>query len=68
MFAHKIYHRVDQSVNEHLNHYIAVHTVKTSAALSKSAFVILSCKADQFSRSFMHAAVSFVELAALGRV
>ena len=57
---YKIYHRVDHSMNEHLNNFVVAHNTRASAALGELAPVIPRCKTDQFSRSLLPAAVACV--------
>ena len=54
---HKIYHRVDHHMNEYLNRFVAARNITTSATLGELALVIPWCKTDQFSQSFLPAAV-----------
>ena len=53
----RIYHSVDQPMNEHLSHFVAARNTKASAAPGKLALVIPRCRSDQFSLSFLPAAV-----------
>ena len=54
---YEIYHRVDHILKEYLNHYVAARNTRTSAALGELALEIPRCKTDQFSRSFLPAAL-----------
>ena len=54
---YKIYHRADHFMNGYLNHFAAARNTRTSAALSELGLVILCCRTDKFSRSFLPAAV-----------
>ena len=49
--------RVDHSMNENLKHCVAARNTRASVALGKLALVISRCRTDQFSRSFLSAAV-----------
>ena len=58
----EIYHRVDHPMNEYLNHFVAARNTRASAALCELAFVIERNKSDEFSRSFLAAAVHSLPL------
>ena len=62
---YEIYHRVDQHLNEYLNNFVAVCNTRASTALGELALVIPRCRTDQFSRSFLSAAVSLWNMLAL---
>ena len=44
-------------MNERLNHFVAAHNPRASAALGKLALLIPPCRTDQFSRLFLPVAV-----------
>ena len=54
---YKIYHRVDHHMNRYLNHFVVARNTRISVALVELALVIPRCRTDQFSRSFLLAAV-----------
>ena len=54
---YKIYRRVYHLMNKYLNCFIATLNTRASAALGELSLVIPSCRANQFSRSFLSAAV-----------
>ena len=54
---YKIYHRVDHSSNEYVNHFVAARNTKASPTLGELALVTPRCRTDQFSRSFLPAAL-----------
>ena len=54
---YKIYPRVDHSMNKYLKHFIAVRNTRASTA-QQMVLVFPNCRiTDQFSRSFLPAAV-----------
>ena len=59
---HKMYHRVNHPMNGHLNYFVAAHNTRALAALGGLALVNPSCRTDQFSRSFLPAAISLRNL------
>ena len=63
---YKIYHRVDLTINEYLNHFVAARNVRASAALGELALMIPSCRTDEFSRSFLSAVVCLWNLLSSG--
>ena len=48
--------QVDHSMNEYLNHFVAAHSTRASAALCELALVIPRCGAVKSARSFLPAA------------
>ena len=50
------YHSVDLPMNRYLNHFVTARNTEGSAALCELALIILRCRIDQFSRSFVAAA------------
>ena len=54
---YKIYHRVDHPMNEYLKHLVVARSTKAPTTLGELALVTPRCKTDQFSRSFLPAAV-----------
>ena len=56
-WLYKIYHRVDHHMNEYLDHFVSARNTRASAALGELALVFTRCRTDQFSRSFLPAAV-----------
>ena len=44
-------------MNEYLHYVVAARNIRASAALGELGLVIPHCKTDQFSRSFLTAAV-----------
>ena len=54
---YKIYHRADHSMYEYLYHFVVGHNTRASVALGDLDLVILCCIIDQFSLSFLPAAV-----------
>ena len=52
----KIYHRVDNPMNEYLNHFVAARNTRASVGLGELDLVIQRYRTDQFSRSFLPAA------------
>ena len=53
----EIYHRVDHPMNGYLNNFVAARNIRASASPGELALVIPCCRPDQFSRSFLPAAV-----------
>ena len=53
----EIFYRVDHPMKEYLKHFLSAHNSRASAALIELAWVFPRCKTDQFSRSFLPAAV-----------
>ena len=64
----KICHRVDHHMSEYLHHFVAARITRASAAMGELPVVLPSCRADQFSQSFLPCCLTSVELAAVGRV
>ena len=54
-WLYKIYHRVDNPMNEYLDHFVAALNFRTSAALCEFTLAISRCRTEQFSRSFLPA-------------
>ena len=54
---YEIYRRVDHPMDEHLNHLVATRNTRSAVVLGELALVIPGCRTDQFSRSFLPAAV-----------
>ena len=54
---YKIYDRVDHSMKVYLNCFVAARSTRASATLDELALAIPRCRIDQFSRSFLPAAV-----------
>ena len=54
---YEIYHTADNPMNEYLNNFVAARNTRASAALGELALLIPRCRTDQFSRSFLAAAV-----------
>ena len=48
---------MNHPINEYLKHYVAACNTRASAALGELALVIPRCRTNQFSRSFLPAAV-----------
>ena len=44
-------------MNEYLNHSVAARNIRPSAALGELALMISLCRTDQFSSSFLLAAI-----------
>ena len=57
VLLYEIYHGVDHPLHEYLNHFVAARNTRASAALIVLALVIPLGGTDQFSRSFLAAAV-----------
>ena len=49
-------------MNEYLNDLVAARNTRASVALDELALVILRCRTDQFSRSFMPPAMRVLNL------
>ena len=54
---YKIYYRGNYTMNEYLNHFHTARYIKISAALGELDLVKPRCSTDQFSWSFLSAAV-----------
>ena len=54
---YKIYHRVANPRNEYLNHLATARNARASATLGELTLMFLRCLADQFSQSFLPAAI-----------
>ena len=50
-------HKVEDPMNEYLNHFVAPRNTRALAALGELVLVISRCRTDQFSQSFLPAAV-----------
>ena len=59
---YNVYHRADYPFHKHWHHLVAAHNIKASAALSKLTLMVSPYRTDQFSRSFLPAAVSMWNL------
>ena len=58
----KFFHIVDRPINEYLHQFVASRNSRSSAALGKLHLVISHCRTDQFSRSFLPAAMPLLNL------
>ena len=67
-WLYKIYHREEHPMNGYLNSFVANRNFRVSASLGKLALVILRCRTDQFSRSFLSPAGLLWNLLPLGVV
>ena len=54
---YEIYHRPARHFHEYLHYFVAARNTKASAALDEIALLIPRCRTDQFSQSFLPAAV-----------
>ena len=57
VFLYKLYHRLNHLINEYLNNFVTVSNTRALTALGELALVILRCRTQQFSWSFLPAAV-----------
>ena len=51
--VYEMHQRVNQPMNEYLNHFVATLNTRPSASLCELALVIWLCRTVQFSRSFL---------------
>ena len=64
---YNIYHRMNSfPMNEYLHHFVATRNTRTSAALVELTLAIPHCRIDQFSRSFLPAALCLWNLLSSG--
>ena len=54
---YKIFHIAGHPMHEYLHYFIAVRNTRASAALGALSSVIPRCRTDEFSRSFLPAAL-----------
>ena len=54
---YKIYHKSDHPMNVYTSHFVAARNTRASSAIDELALVIPRCRTDQFTRSFLPAAV-----------
>ena len=54
---YEIYHRANHPLHANLNHFVAAHNTRASAALWELALVIPLCSTDKISRSCLPVAV-----------
>ena len=59
---HKIYHRMVYPMNENLHHFVAARNTRASATLRELALVIIHCRTDLLSQSFLPAAAHLWKL------
>ena len=53
----KIYHEMEHPMHKYLHHFVVASNTRASTILGELAMVIPRCRTDQFSRSFLPAAV-----------